>query len=58
MRSFRLASFAALIVRSGSAFALLLKPPDVAVDHLDAGIDFRFDIGERLVVEMRANHLR
>ena len=38
--------------------ALLLKPPDVAVDHLDAGVDLRFHIGECLIVEMRANDLR
>ena len=53
---------AARIVCSPATFAdsvaLLLKPPDVAVDHLDAGIDLRFYIGERLVVEMRANDLR
>jgi hypothetical protein len=41
-----------------STFALLLKPPDVAVDHLNARVDLRFYIGERLVVEMRANGLR
>ena len=49
---------AALSVRSQHAFALLLKPPDVAVDHFDAGVDLRFYIGECLVVEMRANNLR
>ena len=65
MRSFRLASLAVRIVRIirlrrtfPGAFALLLKPPDIAVDHLDASVDLRFYIGERLVVEMRANELR
>jgi hypothetical protein len=35
-----------------------LKSPNVAVDHLHAGIDFRFYIAECLVVEVRANRLR